>query len=413
MTVVAAAYGAGRGVSVRDSGSLIPPPGGLTIAGPYVYDILSARRVPAVARCLQLYSGLVRQMPMDAYRGYQRLPQPRLLAAPDPNRGGPWFVGISVEDYLMSGNAVSIITSRGADGWPLSVQWLPINWVYIQWNSYYAAETDVSYYYLGAELPYDDVIHVRRGADRTYPVRGVGIVEEALTTLDRVAQEEEYERQTLSGAAVPSVAIIAPQTTITQDQADDAKARWMTNWGGPVREPAILPNGTSVVPLAWSPSDTQLTEARHMSLTDVANVFNLDGYWLGAPVSGMTYRTSGPQYQQILRTSLEPVLADFEAVWSNAWLPRGTNIRFRRSQLLREDLATSTTAAVAAYGAGITTLGEARVEIGLPPAAAAPLGVNADMAAPAGDQGDMGPAVASPDDTNANLPEGEPGGPQT
>ena len=80
-------------------------------------------------------------------------------------------------------------------------------------------------------------------------------------------------------------------------------------------------------------------------------MFNLDGYWLGAPVAGMTYRTAGPQYQQILRTSLEPVLSDFEAAWSDAWLPRGTGVRFQRAQLLREDLATSMTAAVAGVGA--------------------------------------------------------------
>ena len=81
----------------------------------------------------------------------------------------------------------------------------------------------------------------------------------------------------------------------------------------------------------------------------------------------MTYRTAGPQYQQILRTSLEPVLADFEAVWSDAWLPRGTVVRFQRAQLLREDLATSMGAAVAGVGAGIITQPEGRVMVGLPP----------------------------------------------
>ena len=59
-----------------------------------------------------------------------------------------------------------------------------------------------------------------------------------------------------------------------------------TKFSGPTREPVFLPNGTAVIPLAWSPTDTQLAEARHMSLLDVANMFNLDGYWLGAPVAG-------------------------------------------------------------------------------------------------------------------------------
>ena len=186
-----------------------------------------------------------------------------------------------------------------------------------------------------------------------------------------------------------------------QEVADDAKASWLAKFSGPQREPVFLPNGTQVIPLAWSPTDTQLDAARRMSLTDIANMANLDSYWLGAAVQGMTYKTAAPQYQQILRTSLEPVLADFEDVWSDAWLPRGTTIRFRRSQLLREDLATSTTAAVAAYTAGIMTLQEARVEIGLPPDMPGPIGAGADLPQP---------AIESPADTNPELPEGEPGG---
>jgi phage portal protein BeeE len=157
-----------------------------------------------------------------------------------------------------------------------------------------------------------------------------------------------------------------------------------------------------VIPLAWSPTDTQLAEARRLSLLDVANIFNLDGYWLGAPVAGMTYRTAGPQYQQVLRTSLEPLLTDFEDEWSNAWVPRGTNVRFRRSQLLRDDLATSAAAAQLLYGAGIWTLGEARVTTGVPPEPPD------ELAAPATDQ----PAAVttpSPDDPNAGEPD-EPGG---
>ena len=243
----------------------------------------------------------------------------------------------TIEDYLLNGNAISYVTVRGADGWPLAVQWLPASWVNITW--WPPDPGSVTYWWYGTPLDPANVVHIKRGADRWYPVRGVGIVEEYLDTLDRVAMEEEYERSALAGGAVPSVAVISPNAVLTQTEADDAKARWVEKFGGPVREPVILPNGTQVVPLAWSPSDAQLTEARQMSLVDVANMFNLDGYWLGAPVAGMTYRTAGPQYQQILRTSIEPVLADFEDVWSDAWLPRGTIVNFDRQQLLKDDLA--------------------------------------------------------------------------
>jgi HK97 family phage portal protein len=387
----------GGRVMARD-GSLLPPPGTWGLPGAYVYDSTSARRIPAVGRALSLLTGLIKQMPMDAYRGYQRLPQPRLLSRPDPDRGGPWFVQVSAEDYLLNGNAIAVITSRGADGWPLTVMWLPTTWVQVVWNPYNLdPDAVLTYYYAGVTLPTENVIHVRRSADRGYPVRGVGIVEEHLSTLDRMAQEEEYERGALAGGAVPSVAIITPQTTLTQGVADEAKDNWMSKFSGPVREPAILPNGTQVIPLAWSPTDAQLNEARQLSMIDVANIFNLNSYWTNAPGASMTYRTAAPLYQEILRTSIEPILADLEDAWSDAWLPRGTTVRFRRGQLLREDLATTTTAAVASYGAGITTLAEARVELGLPPTAAGELGSGADM----NNTGTADPPVAAePDDPN-------------
>jgi HK97 family phage portal protein len=332
--------------------------------GPYVYDATSARRVPAVGRAVQLYAGLMKQCNRDVYRGVVQLPTPRICERPQINRGGAWFVHVSVEDYLLNGNAVSLVVARGVDGWPLAVRYLPITYVYLAYDPYTG---DESYFYMGAQLPTDDVIHVRRGIDRWYPMRGVGVVEEYVSTLDRVAMEEEYERGALAEGAVPSVAVITPQATLTQEVADDAKQQWTAKFSGPQREPVILPNGTVVQPLAWSPSDTQLSEARRLSLIDVANMFNLDGYWLGAPVAGMTYRTAGPQYQQILRTSLEPVMVDFEEAWSDAWLPRGQRVRFDRSHLLREDLATSATAAVSLYGAGLITDAEGRVLVDLPP----------------------------------------------
>jgi HK97 family phage portal protein len=312
---------------------------------------------------------MCKQMPMDAYRAGTLLPRPNLLARPDPDRGRSWFVQVSVEDYLLNGNAISLITSRGADGWPTSVQWLPASWVYIQWNP--ADLEEVSYFYGGwgrgsTALNNEDVIHIRRGADRMYPVRGVGVVEEYVSTLDRAAAEEEYERSTLSGAAVPSVAVIAPQASITDDVADDAKSRWVSKFGGATREPVILPNGTQVIPLAWSPSDTQLVEARKLTLLDVANLFNLDGYWLGSPVAGMTYKTAAPQYQQILRTSIEPVICDFEDEWSFEWLPRGQAVTFDRNKLLQEDLPTMALAVATLVSAKVVSPEQAFYLLGMP-----------------------------------------------
>ena len=181
----------GRPVLGRGGTLSFPRPAVYGGPGPYVYDAQSARHIPAVGRALGLYAGLCKQMPMESFRGYGRIePTPRILARPDPLNGGPWFVQVNVEDYLLNGNALSLVTNRGADGWPLSVMWLPVNYVTVSYDPTTGVTT---YDYLGEPLPADDVIHVKRGADRNYPVRGIGVVEEYLATLDRVAMEEEYE----------------------------------------------------------------------------------------------------------------------------------------------------------------------------------------------------------------------------
>jgi hypothetical protein len=345
-----------------DSGGQVWPGGAYSSSGPFVYDAATALRIPSVSRATQLYSGLIKQCAMDAFRGIDPLPRPRLLDAPDPDEARSWFVGVQVEDYLWHGNAIHLVTSRSVDGWPLSVMWVPAAWVTILWHP---GEPRHRYMVGEKELPFEDVIHVRRSSDRRLPVRGVGVVEQHLTTLDRAAMEEDYERNSLSGSGVPSVAVVTPNPSLSQDEADEGKAVWMDKFYGPVREPAILPYGTTVIPLGWSPADSQMIEARKMTLLDIANAFNLDGYWLGAPTTSLTYRSPGPLYLMLLRSSLEPVLSDFEGVWSRAWLPRGQAVRFDRLQLTRDDFLSTLPVLSDAVGEPVLTLEEARQYLGL------------------------------------------------
>jgi HK97 family phage portal protein len=338
------------------------------VGAPMVWDPQTAMRIPAVARAVQLYTGQIKQAPMDAYRGVQPLPRPRLLEQPDPNCTRAWFTECLVQDYLCEGNAVSYVTARDPmTGWPTATTWIPAAWLSItcpprDW-------TQPEYWLGGVKLPRDNVVHVKRGADRYCPARGVSIVEQHLATLDRVAAQEEYERQNLREGSVPSAAVITPNQRLGRRAADQAKVDWLDKFIGPGRRPAILPAGTQVIPLGWSPADSQMEQARKMSLTDVANVLNLDGYWLGAPTTSLTYRSPGPMYTHLLKISLGPVLTDFEQTWSIAWLPRGQQVVFDRVVLQRDDFATTVDTITKATGADppLMSVEEGRTYMGLAP----------------------------------------------
>jgi HK97 family phage portal protein len=351
---------------------------------PAVYDVRTAMRIPGVGKAVGVIAGQIMQAPMDAYKGVAPLARPRLLEQPDPNESRSWFVACQVEDYLCEGNAVHYVTVRGPTGWPAAGVWIPAAWVSIAVTD--RDWTNAKYLVGGVELERRNVVHVKRSADRWNPARGVGVVEQHLASLDRVAMQEEYERRNLADGAVPSTAVITPNPALGQDEAEAAKVAWMAKYLGPGRQPAILPAGTQVIPLAWSPSDAQMTEARQFSLTDLANIFCMDPFWLGGQAAGLTYKSPGPMYTHLLRVTLGPVLTAFEQMWSAAWLPRGQSVVFDRQFLQRDDLASSIHTLVEATTATppLMSVGEARTYMGWPPEPTGPaVGSPVDTAPPA------------------------------
>lgn len=332
-----------------------------------------ARSIPGFARAMAIYAGLISQMPMDRYRGDTRLAETRLLFRPDPNRGRDWWVSRQVDDLLEHGNAVHLIMARDADGWPASVMWLPAHRVGLQ-------RTDGDWapprYLLDGKpiTRQQDVVHVQRGADPDFPWRGIGVVEQHLQSLGRIYNQERFEANSLTTSGVPSVAIIAPNARIGDDEIKKARSQWDELYGGVTRRPGIFPAGTQIKPLSWSPTDAQLSAARQFSLTDMANMFNLDGLWLGAPASSHTYRSLAPAFVHLVRVSLVTVMQVFEQEWGYRWLPRGQDLSFRRRVLEQGTFAEG----VATVARGMTTIGadgrplmttdEGRAGIGLPAA---------------------------------------------
>lgn len=353
-----------------------------------VWDSKTARSLPAVGRALGLYGGLISQCALDQYQGDRLGDRPPLLKRPDPNlKARSTFVRVNVEDYLIHGNALHLITARDAAGWPRAVRWFPAG----MWGVDASFPTNLDYYLNGQKIARrEDVVHVQWGAAEGEPWRGVGIVERHLKTLNRAGLQEAAESNALKHGSVPSVAVIAPQATLSKAEADAAADTMEEKFGGSARRPAVFPNGTQIQPLSFSPLDQQAALARQLSLTDVANILNIDGYWLGAPTSSHTYRSPGPMFLTLQRTSLEPVMTDLESVWSLAWIRPELELRFDRNQLTRDDFASMITTLVAAVKGGLMSPEEARIYLGWSPTPAVGELLSPSMAAEPPQTGDTG-----------------------
>lgn len=323
--------------------------------GPFGAD--KARSIPGVARALGVIGGMFRQMELEDVKGRRVLPRPAVLENPDPDAEVSWWLGVMVEDYLLHGNAVATVTARDASGWPVALSWVPARYVTIEWDEPGRSKA----YRIGGRLvDRADVVHVRRGADPSFPWRGVGVVEQHLATLRRTSDQESVE------SMLPAVVIEAPYEDLSEPEAEAAALRFEEKYGGPRRKPGVFPKGTKITPLSWSPTDAQLVEARKLAKSDLADIFNLDGYWLGAPAGSFTYRTPGPMYLNLLRQTVEPICRDFEGILSRVLLPHGRRVRMTRESVLRDDLASEVATADRAVRGGLWTWGEARERLGLP-----------------------------------------------
>lgn len=357
-----------------------------------VWDSQTALAIPAVAKANTLL-GIVGALNLQAWRGTTRLDTPQLLQQPDPEEpGATWYVQQHLTDWLISGNACAMVTARYAQtGQIAATRWFPAHlWAITQGP----LGEDRQYWLAGTPVPRENVVHVKRGHHPNAWVRGIGIVEQHLRALTRVGMQEDAEQGALEGGGVPSVAVIAPQQSLSPEEIAQAGADWAEQFFGPTRVPAILPNGTQVIPLGWSAADSEMIEARKMSLIDVANIVGVDPYWLGSPGSSHTYKSPGPMFLTLLRTFFEPILSLFEDAWGAAWLPRGQQVRFDRDELTRDDLQTTVQTMVAATGGQpLLSVPEAREYMGRDPQGA-PAPVAAAEAAPAITGGD--------DDANRN-----------
>lgn len=303
-----------------------------------VWNADTASGIPGMSRALQLYGGLIGSCMLQHRQGIDVLPDtPRLLTQPDPDLAYSTFVRNHVEDWWLHGNACHLITSRSArDGYPTSVRWFPAR----RWSIQEDPDRAQPIYLLDGKkiANQGDVVHVQRGSDPWFPYRGMGVVEQHLRTLNRAGLEEAAEAASLTDRGTPSVAIITPQTEPNPADLDAAADKWVERFRGTEGKPAFFPKDTQIVPLSWNPQQGQMVEARKMTLVDVANLMNLDGFWVGAETSSHTYRSPGPMFLVLLKTALGPVMDPFEQVWSQAWLPNGRQVGFDRVTLLRDDL---------------------------------------------------------------------------
>ena len=362
-----------------DPGGVMPPVSWWPSSGEFEthwdWDHWTALAIPGVWRARMLISQSIAGMSIGAWRGQVAIePLPALLAEPNPGEDRVNTIAAWVCDLLDHGNAVAQVTARDWQGVPTAM--VP----------HRAADTEigrldgggVAYRFNGGPwVPRSEVFHAK-GTCLPGDVRGMGVLEAGLPTLNRISTENQYAANAFA-SGTPSGLLRVKDPDLQPGSVDDdagfvtaagIKKQWKQSVA--TGDVAVLSDLVDFTPLSWTPEAAQMVQARTLSLTDISGLFNLDGYWLGAPAAPMVYQNVQQAGVQLARFTLGFWITALEAEFSRL-LPRGQQARFNRDSILRDELTVRAGFYSTALHDGWMTVDEVRALEGLPPLPAAEL----------------------------------------
>lgn len=331
--------------------------------------------IPAASRAAEMLSDLVGGLTWDAYRddpnedlAHKVYPRPVVLDQPAPPRPLITTVSSMALDYLWHGNAIGV--KVGFDERGNASGLLPVSaesvWVRQVMPNDGIPFPVGSYAYAIALIPgfpqhwysQDEVVHIM-GPAEPHAVRGMGVLENHLGTLD-LAHEQRRQATNATGSGVPTGVLTSDDPDMNQTDADEISEAWMRKQRD--RKVAVLNATTHYEALAWSPTETQLIQARELSMHEIALIFGLDPSWLGKSTASMTYSNVEQEAVNLLKFGKPGGLVRrFEAGFSSALAP-GTYAKANLDALLRSDTLSRYQAHVLAYGRWLTADEIRRIE---------------------------------------------------
>jgi HK97 family phage portal protein len=327
------------------------PAGSDGTGGPYGNPPPGARAdyaittLPAAMRCSSIICDTLAGLPWDVKRGYETLTTPDWIADPQALR----IDGRVIDAASMTAIRLSAVEFWA--NWITAALWYGDGYIYAPvrdaagapkpplWQLHPRDVTiDAGAYWVGEiVLPSNSIIHLRGAAPYTNG-HGTGVLDSGALDLSLAATVRQYASGVFS-SGVPAGYLKSSAPSMTQEAADDLKARWLAQHGGARRSIAVLNATTEFHPISISPVDAQLSASRENSLRDVALTFGVPPYMLGIAGDSSTYANVESRMIELRTFTLLPWETRIESTL-DAQLPRGTNLKVRSDGLLRGDTAT-------------------------------------------------------------------------
>lgn len=338
----------------------------------------TATKCTAVRNAVAALAEPCGHLPLGVYRrsgdGSQEADLGHPVASLMTGSVNPWTTAAQfreqlIRDALLTGNGLAVIVRDGV-GQPRELHRLLPAAVSIEVDavtgepSYVATTGNTT-----RRFSFRDVIHIR-GPVGVDGVTGISAVSEAREAIALALQLEAHANQLFKNGGRPSGILSFPQR-LGAEVASRIKKSWQaatsgSNSGGT----AVLEEGGSFTPLAFSSVDAQFAEMRAFAVTEIARAFRIPPIFI-QDFGRATWSNSAEMGRMFLSYSLEPWLTRIENEFALKLLGDEERaevfLEFDTDDITAADTAARATAYAQFRSAGIYTANELRRLENLPP----------------------------------------------
>lgn len=315
-----------------------------------------AMAIPAVRRGRNMIAGTVGTFPLVCRRfrgdGTVEAVERPLLAELDPTTTPAYTLTWLVDDLFFYGISWLRVTSRDADGFPRTVEWLSRHRLLVDY--------DAGRVWVDGKLVDDaDLIRVDGPDEGLLASSGDTLrLARALAKAAKRTADDDWSGIVLR-LAEGAAELTDDEVTALLDSWETAKARRST----PYINRAVEPHS-----VGYDAQARQLTELHQLVDTELARAMNMPASAINAPQgSGMTYSNTEAERRDRVDTTFGPYLtAVAQRLSLDDVTPHGQRVSFDVSAYLRGDLVDVISAGVQAVQARIASRAEARRMAQLP-----------------------------------------------
>lgn len=163
-------------------------------------------------------------------------------------------------------------------------------------------------------VPYEDVIHFRRGVDPKNPRRGMSRVGAVLREICTDNEASTYSASILRNMGVPGV-IFVPKGDAVKDATPEQRQRLRDKWreftADQRGEPMAASYPLEVIKPGFSPEDLVLDKVRNIPASRICSAFGIDPLVIHLPSDNKTYSNYSEAEAQAYNNALLPMLCEF------------------------------------------------------------------------------------------------------